>query len=775
MKSVFGFDFVSPSRAGQPRRHTVFFFGKHGLNVSDCYRAIDAHYSRHPISDDVTFLGFQGDEKVFRAALAEQRVVSRIRQAAVGKASARPRVLLVGHEGITELTGTNYEQSISADTGLCATIQHEGANWIFRNHHGMLEASESHHYVKPSLRHTDRFIRSGSVLVNGVEIDFLCIWLLPLLTQNIKHVYTDSSTINSIAYALVLLRNRLAPEAERVFPTIQSFESYKGLNPDTFADRAHSLVLVSASSGGAMMQDLVGKHRIDSNRLCTLFYLGESLPVGRILCNLTRSEHNPQGYLPAIVTKSGDRGPFPIHSLPVHILAEAFVPENPAVEAVQVSLDDIPKWWNSFKHSFVGRECVRCFSPDPAEVDMSKPPKHPVAIDVNQALRFSTPFSSKLKQILMTAVPATLETIIGFEDAGSKSMVVRLRKVLRQRTTRPKGVRGIAAAQYAGRNGEGFGVEVNDLSSCCVVCSILADGTRLLDIAQILRNRQRNHAIAFIVGLVASPSEKDLREFKSNLCYSQSGVPYAFHAVESIELPRVFRGEPTPWHEELRFWTEQLQDMPPKKRANLSRIVESRVVELQNPDGGRGFVHAAFLAGAMPPLKLRPNSVFTEGLSPDLPFSQADMFLAATAVLHNMRTRKVGAGRLEQHPHKRTVVSPTLFYRFSDGVIQAAFLRAATSTELDYRMDRSMSKLMGDVLIGIFQKPDSQRAEALTEMLYAIACGKLRLLREDLNAFLTRIEPRLAQKPKFELETLLCRIIRKKFLNAAPKSNRPGS
>jgi len=91
-------------------------------------------------------------------------------------------------------------------------------------------------------------------------------------------------------------------------------------------------------------------------------------------------------------------------------------------------------------------------------------------------------------------------------------------------------------------------------------------------------------------------------------------------------------------------------------------------------------------------------------------------------------------------------------------------LRAAASNELNYRMDRSMSKLMGDVLIGIFQTPKNQRAEALAEVLYAIAVKRMRLLREDLEAFLSCVEPQLARKKRFCLEFFLCGIIRRQLI-----------
>ncbi len=771
MKAAFSFDFIATPSKAHPRRHSVFFFGKNGLSPADCYLAIDAHYSRHPISDDVTFISLAGSEDILRKALADSRISTRIRQTN-GGGGRRRRILVVRFDGtISELIGQSYGHEVLADNEFCETIKHNSADFIFREHHGMLEASESHHYVKPSLKHTNRFMRSGTVLINGVEIDLLAVWLLPFLAKNVRHIYTDSSTINSVAYALVLLRNRLAPDAERIYPTIQSFESYKGLNENTFPDKDGSLVLISASSGGGMLQDIVNKYRIDSNRLCTLYYLGEELPCGKILCNLTRTKSNLNGFLPAVLTKSGDRGQFPVHSLPVHILAEAFLPENPVVEAVQVTTDDIPEWWNSFKHSFIGRRLIRCYSPDPLEIDMTSPPRHPVAIDLSEALRADTQFTSKINRILRTSVPVTLKTVISFEDSGSKSIVRKLKKLVETQRGHSQNIQQVFAGKYAGQNGVGFEVDADAQASCCVICSALTDDTRLLDITQILRHCQKNHAISFVVGLVVSPSSKDFREFKNNICYSQSGVPYPLHIAETIELPRVFRGELTSWDEELRFWVEQLKAIKRQKPLkSVRKKVESRIAQLQSPDGGPGFIDNAFLTGGhLRPLSLRPNSVFTEGLASNLCFSQADIFLAATAVLHNLRTHKDGAGRLEQHPHKRTVISPRLFYRFSDGIIQAAFLRAATGSELNFRMDRSMSKLMGDVLIAIFQKPESPRAEALIEMLYAIALGKLRLLCEDLTAFLDCIEPQLVKKTKFELEKFICSVIREKYLGPSPQ------
>ena len=291
--------------------------------------------------------------------------------------------------------------------------------------------------------------------------------------------------------------------------------------------------------------------------------------------------------------------------------------------------------------------------------------------------------------------------------------------------------------------------------STLVIAGIITDGTSLLDIAQILRNKQTNHALTFFIGLAACQTEKAFKELRSNLVYSQSGVPFGFNFVEKIEIARELRGKPTAWDDELDFWDRMKQR--PKTSSECRRAIEKRLGELRS---GRitGISDGIFLPASphgFVTLELRGNSIFTEGLSPKLNFSQSDVFFAAQAVLHRLRNNVVNGRSLAQQAHKRAVLSPTLFYRFSDGVIQAAFLRAATHHELDYRMSPDLSKQMADTLCGIFQHPRNPRAEALMEVLYAIASDKLRMSKSDLELFTDTIEKNEGRRKRCSLAQVL--------------------
>lgn len=84
------------------------------------------------------------------------------------------------------------------------------------------------------------------------------------------------------------------------------------------------------------------------------------------------------------------------------------------------------------------------------------------------------------------------------------------------------------------------------------------------------------------------------------------------------------------------------------------------------------------------------------------------------------------AKRLESGELQQVLLSPEVFSRFDDGVIQAAFLRAALPAELDYRAQETHSLAMGDITPGYGQ----ERGEAALEFVIALAIGKIRLHKD---------------------------------------------
>jgi hypothetical protein len=85
---------------------------------------------------------------------------------------------------------------------------------------------------------------------------------------------------------------------------------------------------------------------------------------------------------------------------------------------------------------------------------------------------------------------------------------------------------------------------------------------------------------------------------------------------------------------------------------------------------------------------------------------------------------------------QHALICPETFTRFNDGVIQAAFLRAAYPAELNYSVCQEMSHDMERLLLKWLHYSDQPAGAAAGEFLLAIAIGKLRLRREHLDTVL---------------------------------------
>jgi hypothetical protein len=200
----------------------------------------------------------------------------------------------------------------------------------------------------------------------------------------------------------------------------------------------------------------------------------------------------------------------------------------------------------------------------------------------------------------------------------------------------------------------------------------------------------------------------------------------------------------SPWDEERDFlqWALEEPNLV-KVTADTRTQVETRLAVLNSAEGDamRGLVDNLFLPrfldgnfsmeAAIPPLRLRQGFVFWSFAYDPSVVTQADVYLSIVAILHALRIGEVQDVALTQHEHVRTVIAPGTFSRFNDGVVQAALLRGATKSELDYSHDELRSAQMREILQFIFSNSQSDAGEAVPEFLLALAQGKLQLTRRD--------------------------------------------
>jgi hypothetical protein len=138
------------------------------------------------------------------------------------------------------------------------------------------------------------------------------------------------------------------------------------------------------------------------------------------------------------------------------------------------------------------------------------------------------------------------------------------------------------------------------------------------------------------------------------------------------------------------------------------------------------------------PLKLQTGfALWPDGLADRQP-SQADVYFTIASVLQSRRAAsETGQGRaLRTDLFQQTLLDPSNFGRFSDGIIQASILRAARPNEINYAWAPEYSRDMARFARRIILSSDRPRGEAAAEILIAIGTKRLRLCTEDTKEVL---------------------------------------
>jgi len=85
---------------------------------------------------------------------------------------------------------------------------------------------------------------------------------------------------------------------------------------------------------------------------------------------------------------------------------------------------------------------------------------------------------------------------------------------------------------------------------------------------------------------------------------------------------------------------------------------------------------------------------------------------------------------------QQTLIAPANFTRFNDPAIQAALLRAAYKSELNFSSSHDLSSDMQRIILRLVELYDAPAGEALPEFLLALAMGRLTLTRDHMKTLL---------------------------------------
>jgi len=640
-----------------------------------------------------------------------------------GKFSERVRAVTRYHNAPqVEVCCFNWDGAVNdcPDIGL---IRRVGMTAIFKSRGALLETPPTHHYAKPSRKHSRQFLRIGNAMVSGAEIDFIAFCCLGHIPKSVKHFYCDTGAIAPIASSLNSLRVEFDDDIKRA--TVDSFGSYSGSLKFHFRNMSESIVLISATTSEGLANYLTDRCKVPLSRIVTVYHLGEAPFEGSLVCDLEQDDTlNPDGFDPFPSYSEKD---CPLcnddESTLIRIEGDQFLTGDTKTEEVSLVATHASHL-QPFLERTAGKRLLRAnYS------HQGTPATNEVFFDLetmfaNESLLQINSYQEQFKWIIDQHAPATLKRIITLDDPASKNLA----RLIATRLSR-LGSLPIVSVSEIKSNVDAY---IESDGATLVAASAVASGRTLLSLSQILRRIQPNELIMYLVGLARLPMDKELARIRSNVTYGQRNRKYGFHLIDTVHLPLYGPQNKTSWDREVVLWSEVLracadEDARVRIKERLEALRESGTVKNRGMDNG---LFWPSLFG--PQLVLRPNFAFYQFPQPSV-VSQADVFFVIIAILHGLRVKDGADQSLRQHEHVRRVISPRNFERFNDGIIQASLLRAAHTAELDYSTSSVHSDDMAQILDSILEQRMSETGEAAIEFLLALAMRKMRLGDSDVR------------------------------------------
>ncbi len=657
-------------------------------------------------------------------------------------------------------------------TNFLKTFINEGLQNIFIKRGGLVQTEGSHHYVFPSGKHCDKFLRTGNILLFSCEIYFIAFSLLKHFNEEIHNeIYCDTSSINSIALALSELKNRFFDKANQIAYPIQSFSSYKGLYDNKLNFKKNAFLIVSASTSGNIINYITDKHfELDRANIIVLYYLDNNGQFNNIkenvLCNLTQTKHNPNGVQTYDIYSNEKCDLCEKGSYAVEVSGDVFLLEKPNINAITINVADADDKLNDFVNQFRSVGLNNTVLKTNYKKDPSR--KYEIYIDYSELLngikanRY-TDYKKKLDAHINQFVPSNTRYIIHLNDDSS----IELAKYIENKISGNY----LKSKKPSIKNQDNFNeIPTEANGAVLVVGSCISNGKNLLYLSRALRQYE-NLRVVYFVGISRTNNAKYHTTLKSNLKYGSYGAETSTYIdVENIYC--VNKSKQTSWIVELDFIKSMIDFIQENK-------IDNEVIDFFNKrkttinqsysKNNKGLTDDLFFQNVsgihFENLSIRNNFSFFSFDNYVGNITQSDLYFTISNIINSLRNSDKKQC-LKQSAFVRNLLSPENFNRYNDGLIQACILRSANAEELSYSIDYNLSLEMKNILETLISHYKQQQGEALLEFLYAIAIQKLTLKDEHLKEVLDLLEEKcdnviINSFRLFSKQTLLKKIINK--------------
>lgn len=725
---------------------TVIFCDRDDINQDILQSEIKNFYGNHYQTDKIFILGPE-----YMANELNRIFITEIEKTFKGIPKRQETSLAEGLEIVLFQKDGFIKNSSELPSGFLDSFLNEGLQNIFIKRGGLVSAEGAHHFVFPSKKHCDKFLRTGNILLFSSEIYFTAFALLKHFDENIHtQIYCDTSSINSLAFALVDLKNRFLSTDKKIQVPIDSFSSYDGLYRNPASYMSNALLLISASTSANIIAYILERHRlIERKNILILFFLGDETKLAnirdKVICNLSQSPKNLNGISHYQTYLEGECELCNRGSYPVEVSGDVFLLEKPHINRIMIGTKDPEVYLSSFVKQFMsvkrGENVLK------VNYKESTVGKYEIYIDFHQILKGISEgkyvkYNEKLKNFINQYVPSSTRKIISLNDKAS----VQLASLIKDEIS--NNYKNTEAPEVISQD------EINNLDGCLpgsvvVVGSCISNGKNLLYISRALRKYHQLRIIYFI-GISRTKNLKYLQRLKSNLKQGSYGPETnSFHEIETIFCDN--NSVYSSWLREVDFLSSIIDFLNNKEEVpeKIITYFEERKKYLQKSEGAeiKGLSERIFYPRItneeIEEIRIRKNFAFFNFDNYDEDVSQADIYFTISNILNTLRSNDLTLPKsstqmksLGQSPFVRNLIDPGNFDRFNDGIIQASILRAAKPEELAYHIDADLSSEMHGTLQTLVKYHDQDQGEALVEFLYAIAITKLSLTKVHLKSII---------------------------------------
>lgn len=712
------------------------------------------------------------------------------------------------------------EYTVIRADGSLAALSSDGATWakadtdllfgaglglMFRANGAVVDGTDlGFHFVVPSGRHQAALVRVGNVFSRGSQTAFAASSLLRFVpSREFESIYVDSSSIGALAHELAAQLWDLGRSRER--PGVSSFGGYDGLGSlDWPQPHGGSLVLISYSATGGLAQQLHESTGLATDGIVTLFANENRPGLSEAACMLGKENGlstSPSSAFPGERYASSRDSPTcelcERGQSPIVVKGDQLLPMSPRTRTVALTVRNVPPNMKTLMRDLIIHDAITVNAREVEDalpslarelhLDLTK-----LAKELGKAGASGEVVKPAREALIAAAQPVEgreVELIVHLDDEPSIAMATVVRDEIRK-TREFSDDRVIGFGQLI----DGRGRQELGFTKVVVVAGAVASARNIQIVGQVLRAPHAEGAIQYVILFARQDSDITWNRVKQNLTRTgENHQRFRVSDASRIEFPANSLEARTSWQREHKFWNEWVltrkAPLLPEPSAPQRALAGLRSGQLVDPgerpqvpghdqiaETGPGLRTTLFLdeLGA-PSLQSDPQSDFHLRLRPGFAFwkfryvslkpVQADVYATIAAALNWLRSPHDDRPPAIGQAHNRTVIDPADFTRFSDGIVQAALLRAARPSELDYSNDPDLSAAVVRVVTNLIRDGQNDAADkgnnALPEFMLAIAMDSLRLHEDHVTGFVETLNKRV--RGISPASDLLLEIIRTRF------------